>query len=460
MIKHINHQNVSTTPFVASKTRVLSNIQNSDTVILEPSGYTDGTNVSLDYVDYNSGIPIVNRECDIALEQQDFDSLNYEEGITGSAKFNPLTDPQNSDGTYKSLVHRTVKNAFYNTYRNPTEIFGVEHIDFPLSNTLRNLSDKFRIFNIPQLVFGDKIKPKSIHFYDNLFDDNVEIFDDGYQNLIAGYNLFSKVQEVRTLPTGEGSQNEILFGTASVDCPIAGQILFISQPQNQVVYLGFTASFSVTASSNTTPLYYQWVSGSTLLTDTDRITGSNDARLQINNSQVSDSGSYYVIVTNFVDTATSNTASLTVLDNITFITGSDSASLDVGLRFGSMQNGSPFVDGAIPIIGTSLLSGLIIDTVLVTYGGHDTSSVSIGFDSGNNFDTLLFLSNLNDTSSVSMGFDTGLLFDAVVSMSFMNDTSSLSMGFETGSIAVVVTSTSGQDLTATLGVSLISGSVQ
>src|ERR1035441_10441816 len=133
MIKHINHQNVSTTPFVATKARALSNIQNANTVILEPAGYTDGTNVSLDYVDYNGGNPIINRECDIALEQQGIDSISYEEGIIGSGTFDSASDARNTDGTYKSLVHRTTKNSFYNSYQNPTEIFGVEHIDFPLS---------------------------------------------------------------------------------------------------------------------------------------------------------------------------------------------------------------------------------------------------------------------------------------------------------------------------------------
>jgi hypothetical protein len=215
MIKHINHQNVSTTPFVAAKSRALYNIQNDDSVITEVAVYADGTQISLDYIDYSSGDPVLNRDCNIALEQQGFDSLGYEEGITGSGTFNSASDPRNMDGTYKTLVHRQTKNAFYNSYRNPTEIFGVEHIDFPLSKTLRNLSDHFRMFTIPRFVFGDKIQPKSVRFYDTLFDDNVAVFDDGFQNLIAGYNLFSKVQEVRIWPSGS---NEILPGTMSYDC--------------------------------------------------------------------------------------------------------------------------------------------------------------------------------------------------------------------------------------------------
>src|ERR1039458_6438824 len=97
MIKHINYNNVLTTPFIAAKTRALSSIQNADTVILEPEVYADGTNVSLDYVNYNSGTPIINRECDIALEQQDMDSLDYEEGIAGSGTFNSACDDRKSE---------------------------------------------------------------------------------------------------------------------------------------------------------------------------------------------------------------------------------------------------------------------------------------------------------------------------------------------------------------------------
>jgi hypothetical protein len=390
MIKHINHQNVSTTPFVAAKSRALSNIQNADTVILEPSGYPDGTNVSLDYIDYNSGDPIINRECDIALEQQDLDSLGYEEGITGSAKFNPDTDPQNTDGTYKSLVHRTIKNAFYNDYRNPTEIFGIEHIDFPLSKTLRNLSDKFRMFSIPQLVFGDKIKPQSVQFYDNLLDDNVVITDDGYQNLVAGTNLFSKVQEVRFYPSGG---NYVITGsvTSSYICPTYTDTKSVSDGDAGYMFVGFC------------------------------------------------SGSIF-------DTTVFVFQSQSVQANIAFQYGSlangvaktEYPVMNLSFLSGSLLNA--IVSSSYPPESASFsmgfLSGSIFDTLIYINGGSDTGSMaSIGFLSGSIFDTLIAVSGSNETSSFVMTFLSGSVFTGlVIAPSQYESSGTLQIGFNSGYI--------------------------
>lgn len=217
MIKHINPQNILISPFIAAKARVLSNTQNSDVVVLEQDGTTA---VALDYINYNFGSPVLNSDCNIALEQQDADVVDYQEGIADTKTFDSSSAERNPDGTYKSLVHRTIKNSFYNTYHDPTKIFGVEHIDFALSNTLRNIADSFRMFSLSQLYYGDKIEPKSVRFYDTAMDDNVTVFDDGYQNLVAGFNLFSKVQEVRTWSSGSNPQ-VILPGTMSITCPTA-----------------------------------------------------------------------------------------------------------------------------------------------------------------------------------------------------------------------------------------------
>jgi hypothetical protein len=223
MIKHINSQNILTTPFIAVKERELFNAQNEDVVLIEPNSssintwndfltWNDSltwedltltpipdTAVALEYIDYNGLFPIINSDCNIALEQQPEDQIIYEEGITGSGLFYPNSEPRNQDGTYKRLVHTQTKAAFYNTYNNPIEIFGIEYIDFPLSKTVRNIADDFRIFNIPQQIFGDRLTENTIQLFDNSLDDNVTITDDGYQNLNAGTNLFSKIQEIRYL---------------------------------------------------------------------------------------------------------------------------------------------------------------------------------------------------------------------------------------------------------------------
>jgi hypothetical protein len=236
MIKTINKQNFLTTPFVAIKKWNLYNIQNDDLVLVEqssslyltkyPGGSIEEIPVAMDYIDYNGVYPYLNRECDIALEQQDLDLIYYREGEKRSGTFWPNTEPQNIDGTFKRLVYSQVQNAFYNTYRNPVQIFGLENIDFQLGKTQRFLTDFFRQFNIPQDIFGDRIKEGTVQFYDNSLDDNVTIKDDSFGNLIALQNLFSKIQEVRYF----GNQFE--SGSVETSCPS-----IIIAPPDAPIYL-------------------------------------------------------------------------------------------------------------------------------------------------------------------------------------------------------------------------------
>lgn len=219
-----------TTPFKAVKEWELFNIQNSSSILLESFSasvpITD-TFVALDYVDYTSTSPIINRDCDMALEQQEEDLVMFEDGISGSGIFYPDLESKNYSGTYKRLLYTQISRAFYNQYRNPIEIFGMENIDFPLSKTNRYLAEKFRMISVPQHIFGDKMVEGSIKFYDTTFDDNVDIYDDKAGNLMAGTNLFSKVQEVRKL--GNNLQN----GWAEIGCPSYENIII----QNGILWM-------------------------------------------------------------------------------------------------------------------------------------------------------------------------------------------------------------------------------
>ena len=218
MIKQLKKTDVMVSPFRANKARELFNVQNSSCLILEELSSSieiPETQVVLDYIDYTTGEPLLNRCCNIALEQQDEDIAIYEEGISGSLKpYNPDVDSFNITGTSKLLLYNQMRQAFYNRYQNPTELFGMENIDLQLSKTNRFLADDFRLFTIPRLTMGDRIQPGSIHFQDTAFDDNVQIQDDSNGNLIAGDYLFSKIQEVRLIG------NQILPGSASYTCPI------------------------------------------------------------------------------------------------------------------------------------------------------------------------------------------------------------------------------------------------
>jgi hypothetical protein len=197
MIKNLKRSDIQNTPFVATKPWVLTSFQNDDLVIIEE--IPQEIPVAQEFIDYEGGddLPIINRECNIALEQQTPDQILYEEGEKINGLFNPDGDPKNNTGTFKRLVYNQVKNAFYNQWNDPTKIFGMENIDFHLSETQKFLSDKFRVFTISNKFFGEKMLENSILLVDNALDDNFRIVDDGKSNIFARENLFSKIQEVR-----------------------------------------------------------------------------------------------------------------------------------------------------------------------------------------------------------------------------------------------------------------------
>ncbi len=78
-----------------------------------------------------------------------------------------------------------------------------------------------------------------------------------------------------------------------------------SQPQNQTVNAGATATFNVSA-SGTAPLYYQWRFGGT------NKVGATNATLSLTNVQSTAAGGYSVLVSNLAGTVTSLVVSLTV----------------------------------------------------------------------------------------------------------------------------------------------------
>jgi hypothetical protein len=78
-----------------------------------------------------------------------------------------------------------------------------------------------------------------------------------------------------------------------------------AQPGNQIVGLGQTATFTVTATGST-PLSYFWRKDATVLTN------SASPSFAISNAQTNNAGTYSVIVSNSLGTATSSNATLTV----------------------------------------------------------------------------------------------------------------------------------------------------
>lgn len=82
--------------------------------------------------------------------------------------------------------------------------------------------------------------------------------------------------------------------------------LITAQPQNQAVTTGNSATFSVTATTDSGTLTYQWyLNGNPL-------TGATSSSYTIANAQVGNAGQYAVVVSNAAGSTTSNTATLTV----------------------------------------------------------------------------------------------------------------------------------------------------
>ena len=92
--------------------------------------------------------------------------------------------------------------------------------------------------------------------------------------------------------------------------------LITSQPTNQAVLEGMTATFGVGTASNAL-LYYQWQfnngGGPTNLTDSGGLSGSATSSLTIKNVSLEEVGAYSVIVSNSIGPVTSDSASLTII---------------------------------------------------------------------------------------------------------------------------------------------------
>src|SRR5207244_4120447 len=84
-----------------------------------------------------------------------------------------------------------------------------------------------------------------------------------------------------------------------------------TQPANQTVTAGGTATFSVTATGTGT-LTYQWMKGATTLANGGNISGATSATLTISNAQSADQATYSVTAANASGSVASPGATLTV----------------------------------------------------------------------------------------------------------------------------------------------------
>lgn len=137
--------------------------------------------------------------------------------------------------------------------------------------------------------------------------------------------------------------------------PVAPTIT--AHPATQSVTAGSNVTFTV-AASGTAPFTYVWKKG------TETIANATSATLTLNNVQPADAGSYSVVVSNAVGSATSNGATLTVnvvtTSAITwnFTTADPSSALPAGIAGGTYAPGNNFGTND-PILTNSTSSGYV-----------------------------------------------------------------------------------------------------
>lgn len=157
----------------------------------------------------------------------DSQSIDYVPTLTAedfTASADVLTSNQlNEKGLYHQLY-----TMYYRDPNNPFTSYGDIK---PTTTTIDNakqrlLVDRARVIAIPQIKYGEQIKPFSINIYDNTLNET--IVDDGHGNLISNYSSYDF--KFINIETGEfifydANNNEIESTILSLD--IENNVLFV-----------------------------------------------------------------------------------------------------------------------------------------------------------------------------------------------------------------------------------------
>ncbi len=149
---------------------------------------------------------------------------------------------------------------------------------------------------------------------------------DGALTTLAGFDGYQGANPYAALAQGPDG---CLYGTtesggagnfgAVFRIRIDGPLQITSQPVNQLVYAGATASFRV-AIYGGQPVFYQWQKSGTNLMDGGNLSGSASRVLTVTNVDFSDAGVYSVIASNSFGSVTSRLAFLEIMVSPPIIT--------------------------------------------------------------------------------------------------------------------------------------------
>ena len=130
------------------------------------------------------------------------------------------------------------------------------------------------------------------------------VYFNGFQNqYILGTTVYTLVDIFPTSPFTAGLSGETT--TVVANYTSCAKLVITGQPVSTTVMAGASATFSVTLADDSSASY-QWYKGGSA------ISGANDSQYTVDPAAVSDSGSYYVVITSPCETLQSDPADLTV----------------------------------------------------------------------------------------------------------------------------------------------------
>ena len=219
-----------------------------------------------------------------------------------------------------------------------------------------------------------------------------------YQWIFNSRNLPNATNNVLVIPNAQisdggryGVRISNAFGTARSDnvlLSVGQPPVIVAPPTNQIVRLGDMAAFGVVA-AGTAPLNYQWSFGGT------NLVGATTNVLVITNAQLSDAGSYAVLVSNAFGSTNSSNALLTVgvPPSIILQPTNQTARVGESVTFATLASGTPLLSCQWSFNGTNLVAAtnsvLVITNVQLANAGAYAAQMSNAFGSATSSNAVL-----------------------------------------------------------------------
>jgi len=138
-----------------------------------------------------------------SCDETTVDSLGIviQDGVSGSGTFNSGSDAKNTDGTFKRLIWASINHLYYpfssslqaskQTTRDKNNYYQnfIDMDKLPYISRSEDRSPTIKVINIPERIFGEKIKPGTVY----LVSSSITVIDD------ENYNMFISGSDPRSL---------------------------------------------------------------------------------------------------------------------------------------------------------------------------------------------------------------------------------------------------------------------